>query len=270
MRHCHVRRPWMVLILLTVPTAAAVAEIRTEAVTYRDGDTALKGYLCYDDALTDRRPGILVVHEWWGLNDYAQQRAAALAELGYVAFAADMYGDGRVTKHPKQATEWSSSITANLDHWRQRAQAGLEVLRKHRRVDADRVAAIGYCFGGATVMQLAYGDPRLRAVVSFHGSLPVYPGADAGKIRARILVCHGAADSFVPASKIDAFQSALNEAGADWQMISYGGAKHSFTNPGADSYGIEAVSYQAAADRRSWRHMKIFLAEAFAEGDVAE
>jgi len=258
-----VMRRWTILTLLLASATSTVAEIRTETVTYHEGGTALRGTLCYDDAKPERRPGVLVVHEWWGMNAYAKYRARALAELGHVAFAADMYGDGRVTQNHAEASQWSATITSNLDRWRRRAQAGLDVLRRHRRVDADRLAAIGYCFGGATVMQLAYSDPQLRAAISFHGSLPVPDLADASKIRARILVCHGAADAFVPLGKVDAFQTALHKVGVDWQMVSYGGARHSFTNPAADTYGIEGVAYQAAADRRSWKHLQVFLEEAF-------
>jgi len=252
----------LIAALLALPLAAQAA-IKSEAVEYRDGDTQLKGYLYYDDALSGQRPGVIVVHEWWGLNDYAKRRAEMLAGLGYVAFALDMYGDNRVTTHPKDAQGWMSQITENTDAWRRRALAGLGVLKANPRVDPDHLAAVGYCFGGATVMQMAYAGADLDAVVSFHGSLPS-PGPGEGKqIKASILAAHGEDDSFVPPERVAAFKSALEEAKADWELISYGGAVHGFTNPDAASYGIDNIRYNERADKRSWAAMQDLLKEAF-------
>ncbi len=245
-------------------TSSAAAAVKTETVTYEHDGQKLVGFLAWDDSSTARRPGVLVVHEWWGLNDYARRRAKMLAELGYVAFALDMYGDGKVTQHPREAGQWASQIRSNVDRWRGRAMAGLNVLRNHKLVDPSRLAAIGYCFGGATVLEMAYAGADLRGVVSFHGSLPVPDEAEARRIKASILVCHGAADGFTPEERIQQFRAALDKAGADWLMVYYAGARHSFTNPDAGNYGIEGIRYNRKADRRSWAHMRQFFDEIFA------
>lgn len=258
-------KPFLLPLLALLLATPALAELRTETIEYRDGETTLRGHLAWDDSLPSPRPGIIVVHEWWGLNDYARSRAEQLAGMGYVAFAVDMYGEDKVTSHGSQAKEWMQQITANADAWRARALLGLEILRNRDEVDAEKLAAIGYCFGGATVMQMAYAGADLDGVVSFHGSLPPAQEADLGRIQARVLVEHGAADGFVPAERIAQFQAALEQAGADWQMNVYGGAKHSFTNPGADSAGIDGLAYSATADRRSWQSMQRFFSELFGD-----
>ncbi len=252
--------------LLALSFGNALAEVRTETVRYQDGDVELRGHLAWDDAINGKRPGVIVVHEWWGLNDYAKRRAEMLARLGYVAFAVDMYGKDKVTEHGSQASEWMKQITANIDAWQKRALLGLEILRKHRLVDHSRVAAIGYCFGGATVMQMAYAGADLDGVVSFHGSLPVATDEQANNIKASILVAHGNADSFVPAERVARFHAALEKAGADWEMVSYGGARHGFTNRGAGKYGIEGIQYNAKADQRSWQRMQQFFKDIFEQG----
>ncbi len=258
------------IFTLTLPALALIfsvsplfAEVKKETIQYKDGDVELEGFLAWDDSISGKRPGILIVHEWWGLNDYARHRAEMLAQSGYVAFAVDMYGKGKVTEHAKEAGEWAGQIRANIQKWRERAMAGLEVLRKHDQVDTRRLAAIGYCFGGATVMQLAYAGAGLAGVVSFHGSLPAPEKDAAGKIKAKILICHGAADSFISQETIEKCQAALEEARADWQMIFYSGAKHSFTNPGAGQAGLDGLKYDKNADQRSWRHMQDFFNEIF-------
>jgi len=257
-------RAKLLLLLVLVFCSPVSAQIQHELLQYRDGETVLQGYVAWDDAISGKRPGILLAHEWWGMNDYARQRADMLASLGYVAFALDMYGDDKVTGHGKQASAWMKQITANIQQWRHRAELGLQELRQHKWVDNKKIAAIGYCFGGATVMQLAYAGADLQAVVSFHGSLPVASSSDAKQIKSKILVEHGSADPFVPAERISAFQQALDQADVDWQMDIYGGARHSFTNPMAKQYGIEALAYDESADRRSWQQMQRFLKEVFA------
>jgi dienelactone hydrolase len=255
-----------VTILFTISANQHVAaEVQTKSIEYRDGGVSLQGFLAWDATSDQRRPGVLVVHEWWGLNDYARGRATQLAELGYVAFALDMYGKGKVTEHPKQAGQWATTIRKNADAWRARARAGLKILKQQDQVDPNRLAAIGYCFGGSTVLQLAFGGDDLRGVVSFHGSLPVPTADEAARTKSRLLVCHGAADRFIPAEQIGKFQQALDEGGVDWQMVYYAGAKHSFTNPGADAKNIDGIGYNKKADQRSWGHMQAFFDEIFAD-----
>ncbi len=252
------------LFIAILPTAGQAA-VKTETVKYKDGDVELQGHLAWDDSIKGKRPGVLVVHEWWGLNDYAKQRAEQLAEMGYVAFALDMYGKDKVTEHPRQAGEWAGMIRKNVKAWRKRAELGLEILRKNKHVDPNKLAAIGYCFGGATVMQLAYNGNDLKGVVSFHGSLPVAGEDDAKRIKSKILVCHGAQDGFIPEERIQKFRKTLDDADADWQMIYYAGARHSFTNPDADKRGIDGLRYDKDADQRSWQHMQMFFDEIFGE-----
>jgi len=249
----------IVLTLLAAPGARA--EIRTETVDYQDGDTTLQGFLAWDDAIEGPRPGVLVIHEWWGHNDYARGRARDLATLGYVAFALDMYGKDKVTTDPAKAREWAGAFYRDPALALRRARSGLDVLMKHALTDRKRVAAIGYCFGGTMVLNLAYRGTDIAGVVSFHGGLIDPP--DGAKIRAKILVCHGADDPMVPEAKVSSFQKAMRSAGADWQFIAYGGAVHAFTNPAADRAGIPGVAYNEAAARRSWEHMKVFFRELF-------
>jgi len=207
---------------------------------------------------------VLVVHEWWGLNDFAREQARWLAEMGYVAFAPDMYGKGQVTNDPSQARELSGQFYGdNSSLMRERAAAGLDVLRRQNNVDRNRIAAIGFCFGGTTVLQLAYSGADIDGVVSFHGSLPSPAEADDEQIRAMILVLHGADDPVVSDEQAAQFQDAMKRASADWQMIYYGGAGHSFTNPAADDLNMPGVAFNADANRRSRRHMKLFFDELF-------
>jgi len=248
--------------LVVFGAAAAHAAVKTQAVAYKDGDTVLTGLLAWDDAAGGKRPGVLVVHEWWGLNDYAKSRAEALAKEGYVAFALDMYGDNKVTNHPKQAGEWSKEVSSNIELWRRRAQLGLEMLKSQAQVDAGKLAAIGYCFGGSTVMQMAYAGSDVKAVVSFHGSLPPAPES-VGAIAPRVLIAHGRNDQFIPAERIVAFQDGLDRVKADWEMTIYSGTRHGFTNPDAGSYGIENLAYNETADKRSWAAMLKLFGEVF-------
>ena len=245
---------WMAMFLSMAFAGAVQAEIVTKPVGYKHGDVELTGYLAYDDAAAGKLPGVLVVHEWWGLNDYAKKRARMLAELGYVAFCVDMYGTGKVTGDPAQAKAWATTMYSNRDLWVARVNKGLETFKKQPQLDTQRIGAIGYCFGGATVLNLAISGADVSAVVSFHGSLPTVP-ADA-KIKASVPVCHGAADGFTKPQEMLAFIDGMNKSGADWQMHSYGQAVHSFTNPKADAHGIPGVAYNKVADERSWRAMQ--------------
>lgn len=256
---------WMIGLTVAFGLAGASlasAEVKTETIEYKDGETVLTGLLAWDDAATGKRPGVLVIHEWWGLNDYAKGRAEQLAAEGYVAFALDMYGDNKVTTHADEAGEWMQQITSSIDLWTRRAKLGLDVLKSQQQVDPGRAAAVGYCFGGATVMQMAYAGADLEAVVSFHGSLP--PASEAvTSIEPRILVAHGRDDQFIPAERIVAFQEGLDRARADWEMTIYSGTRHGFTNPGAGEYGIDNLAYNETADKRSWAAMLRLFGEVF-------
>ena len=239
------------------------AKITTKTISYQHDGVNLEGFLAYDDSLKGKRPGVLVVHEWWGLNDYVRSRAEQLAKMGYVAFALDMYGKGKVTKHPSQAGEWMRQISSNVYQWQRRALAGLEVLKNHPNTDVERIAAIGYCFGGSTVQQLAYSGADIRGVVSFHGSLLLPMSEQIQKVKAKILICHGAADPFTKGGELEKYISAMENAALDYQIAIYGGARHGFTNPGADKFGIDGLKYSKSADLRSWEDMKVFFAEIF-------
>jgi len=249
----------MLMIMIAVSANAA---IKVEELTYKQGDTDLRGYLYYDDASDAKRPGVLVVHEWWGLNDYAKERAGMLAGLGYVVLALDMYGEGKTTEHPQTAGEWASAVTDELG--RERFLAGLELLKKQKLVEPGKIAAIGYCFGGGVVLRAATGGIDLRGVVSFHGSLPT-ESIEPGTVKAKILTCHGAEDPFTTVEQLEKFQKVLTDAKADWELNIYGGAKHSFTVKSADARGIPALQYNAEADRRSWAAMQQFFDEIFAD-----
>jgi len=228
----------------------------------------LEGYLVYDEAKVSadkKAPGVLVVPEWWGLTDYAKGRAEQLAKLGYVAFATDMYGAGVTTTEAKKAGELAGPFYGK-PLMAERAQAGLDQLLASGLVDAAHVAAIGYCFGGSTVQALAYTGATLAGIVSFHGGLIPVPADAAAKTKAKILMCHGAIDPFIKPEELAAFTKAMNDGKFDYQFISYAGAVHAFTNPGADKLaaanGLTGnIAYNAAADKRSWAHMKTFLKE---------
>jgi dienelactone hydrolase len=248
------------LAALAVPAQGAV---KTRTISYEQGGVTFKGHLAWDDAVTGKRPGVLVVHEWWGLNDYARHRAEQLAGLGYVAFACDMYGDGKSTEHPKDAGRMAGEVRKNVKEWQARAQAALAVLTKQDQVDAKKVAAIGYCFGGSTALQLAYTGADLAAVATFHAALPVPDEAQAKAIKAKVLVCHGAADKFIPEAVAVKFRSALEDARVDYEMIYLGRAQHSFTVKGIDKKKVPGLAYNAEADHRSWQAMLRLFKEAF-------
>lgn len=234
----------------------ATAEIQTSTIKYQAGDTECHGYLAYDDAVDGPRPGVLVVHEWWGLNDYAKKRTEQLAELGYVAFAADIYGEGKSTKHPADAGKMAGEVRANVDQWRARAQAALTVLKEQPQCDAEKLAAIGYCFGGATALQLAYTGADLDAVATFHAALPAASPEEAEQIKAELQINHGADDPMIGADAVAAFKKPLDESEVEYDFIAYTGAVHSFTVPTADEVGMDGIKYNKEADEKSWAAMK--------------
>lgn len=239
------------------------AALRTELVEYRDGDQLLEGYFAWDEAKSGRRPGVLVVHEWTGINDHTRAVTERLAKLGYAALAVDVYGKGVRPSAPKEAGAEAGKYKQNRALFRQRLLAGYRTLLKQRQVDKDHVAAIGYCFGGTGVLELARAGADVDGVVSFHGGLDSPNPADGGNIKAKVLILHGAEDPFVQQKDIDAFLAELRSARVDWQMISYSGAVHAFTNPASGNDPSTGAAYDAAADRRSWLAMQQFLAEIF-------
>lgn len=244
-------------------TASAQAKVITKTVEYKDQGTILQGYLAYDDAIKGSRPGILVVHEWTGLGSFVKQRAEKLAKLGYVAFAADIYGKGVRPASPEEAGKVAGSYKKNRPLLRERALAGLSALKQQPFVDAKRLGAIGYCFGGTTALELGRAGADVAAIVSFHGGLDNPNPADAKNIKGKVLVLHGADDPNVPDSQVGAFESEMRNAKVDWQLVKYSGAVHAFTNPEAGSDNSKGVAYNALADRRSWQAMRDFFQEVF-------
>lgn len=257
-------RTFLCLIMVVCVWSSVVeARVQSTSIPYTHGEVVLEGVLAWDDTIRGKRPGILVVHEWWGLNEYVRERAEQLAALGYVALAVDMYGKGKVTTHFDEARQWMQQTTANIEMWQARAREGLRLLQANPLVDQTRLGAIGYCFGGATVMQMVYDGAPVKGVVSFHGALPLPPAFLPIKNSTKVLIAHGEADPFLPPDHIAKFKRALDEAGFDWHMMIFGGAQHGFTNPSANQYGMEGVQYQEQADRRSWGYMKLFFDELF-------
>ena len=240
----------------------ANAAIHTETVEYQQGGTALEGVLVYDDAIQGKRPGVLVVHQWLGLTDYEKHRAEMLAKLGYVAFCADIYGKGVRPKNVQEAGAEAGKFKADRNLLRARVNAGLDVLEKNPLVDTKRVAAIGYCFGGTAVMELALSGADIAGVVSFHGGLDAPNPADAKNIKCKVLALAGADDPFQNPKDLAAFENEMRDAKVDWEITFYGGAVHAFTqpNPGFVNPGAK---YNEKADKRSWQAMKDFFAEIF-------
>lgn len=250
------------LVLGIVGVAAAEPKVVGKNVEYSAQGVVMKGYLAYDEAPKGKRPGVLVVHEWWGLNDYARKRARMVAELGYTALAVDMYGDGKQAMHPDDAKKFSSELMKDFDVSKARFMAAMEFLKQQASVDPTRIAAIGYCMGGGVVLNMARQGVDLKGVASFHGSLTPVKPAQPGGVKAKVLVLHGADDKFIPAEQIEAFKQEMKSAGADFQFISYPGAVHSFTNPEADELGKKynmPIAYNAQADKKSWDELKKFL-----------
>jgi len=240
-------------LIQTVNAAAMGKEVE-----YKQGDVVLKGYLAYDDKIKGKRPGILVVHEWWGHNAYARKRADMLASMGYTALAVDMYGDGQQASHPKDAGKFAKAVAGNLELAKARFTAALDYLNKQSSVDPTRNAAIGYCFGGGIVLQMARAGMDLKAVASFHGSLGTQNPAEKGQVKADILVFNGAADPFVKPEQVTGLVSEMSDAEAKLMLVSYPGVKHSFTNPGSNKFGEEfnlPLQYDKHADEDSWAIM---------------
>lgn len=236
-----------------------------EEVLYSTDSTEMRGYLVYDANIAEPKPGILVVHEWWGHNEHSRNQARKLAEMGYVALAVDMYGNGKQAMHPKDAGKFAGMVMGNLDDAKERFMAAYEILQSNENTDPEKMGAIGFCFGGSVVLTMANTGMDLDAVAAFHSGvqLPVMPNEN---LQARVLVCNGEDDPMVPAEQAVEFQNALDSAGADYKYISYPGVVHAFTNPQADSLGKKfdlPLAYDAEADEASWEEMKSLFKNSF-------
>jgi dienelactone hydrolase len=250
------------MIIFTAMTSSAWAALKTELVDYKQGDATLEGYMAYDDSFTGKRPGILVVHEWKGLNDYAKRRANMLAQLGYIAFAADIYGKGVHPQTVAEAGAMAGKFKSDRALLRARVRVGLDVLKAIPNVDVTNLAAIGYCFGGTAVLELARSGADVKGIVSFHGGLSSPTPQDARNIKAKILALHGAADPFVKADEVAAFEKEMTDAKVNYRLIKYPGAMHGFTNPDNQNVPPGAL-YNEAADKASWIEMQKFFKEIF-------
>jgi dienelactone hydrolase len=257
----------LTLFASIVLSFAAHAAIVTKTVSYEQNGTTLQGYLAYDDRVTPdhKAPGVLVIHEWWGLNDYIKSRARQIAEWGYVAFALDLYGSGQSTTDPKVAGEYAGKLYGK-PLLVERAKAGFDQLLKTDLVDAKKLASIGFCFGGTASLALAYSGAPLVAVATFHGGLIPVPAGFGEKTTPKFLILHGALDPRVPKKVVDEFLASANTEKLDYQLILYSGAVHAFSNPDADkakAAGLNGVGYNAAAAKHSWEQLKVFLNEVF-------
>lgn len=257
------------LLLTLCPIAWAQPEtdskIETQSIEYQDGDVVLEGFLALPAGDDAKRPGVLVVHQWMGLTDYEQRRCRELAELGYVAFAVDVYGKDSRPENRQQAGKQATIYKSDRELYRRRLNLGLDQLLKQENVDADKLAAIGYCFGGTGVLELARSGAKIAGVVSFHGGLDSPNPDDGNNIVAKVLICHGADDPFVPEKDIEAGKAELNAADVDWQMNIYSDAVHSFTQPMAGNDNSVGAAYNERADKRSWVAMQTFFDELFEE-----
>lgn len=247
--------------LLVVSAVLARAEIKLETIEYKQGEVTCEGLVAYDTAVQGKRPGVLIVHQWKGLTNYERKRAEMLAQLGYVVLCADIYGKGIRADNAQDASALAGKYKGDRALLRARVNAGLAQLKKLTQVDPARTAAMGYCFGGTTVLELARSGADVKAVVSFHGGLNTPNATDAKAIKGRVLALHGADDPFVPPAEVAAFEDEMRKAGIDWQLVSYGGAVHSFTDWNAGTDNSKGAAYNEKADKRSWEAMKVFFAE---------
>lgn len=262
--HLFIRFSFFALILLQ--SIMANAQIVGSEIEYAVDGTNFKGYIAYDDAQKGLRPGIIVVHEWWGHNEYARKRAQMLAASGYIALALDMYGDGKQADHPGDAGKFASAVTSNLDVAEKRFMAAYRLLQKQPQTSQKQIGAIGYCFGGGIVLAMARMGVDLDGVVSFHGSPNIAAPAPKGKIKGSLLVLNGEADPFIKPEQINAFKQEMIDAGVDYKFVNYPNAKHAFTNPGADELGSRfniPLAYNQKADEQSWQEMQIFFKRIF-------
>lgn len=254
------RLAMIVLVLFGVVTSQG--GVVGKQVDYTADGITLKGYIAYNDTIKEKRPGVLVVHEWWGNNDYSRMRATMLAELGYVALAVDMYGNGQVVDNPADAGRLAGETMKNMPGMKARFAAALALLKKNSSVDSSRIAAIGYCFGGGVVLNMASAGADLKGVVGFHPGLGSVLPAEKGNVKAKILVCNGAADKFNSEETIKNFKAGLDSAKAEYRFVNYPNALHAFTNPAATENGKKfnmPIAYNENADKQSWTDMQIFF-----------
>ncbi len=255
-----------IAIVLTVLIAAflklASAEVKTMDIEYTYQGTTMEGHLAWDDAIKGPRPGVMVIHEWWGLNDFSKGKAEELAKLGYVGFACDLYGKGVRPKTAEEAGKAAGVLRSDRQLMRARAQEALATLKKQANVDSKRIACIGFCFGGGASLELARSGADLTGVVSFHGNLDTPNPIDAKNIKCKILVLHGANDDFINPA-VPGFQKEMRDAGVDWQFTEYSGAVHAFMNPAAGDDPKKGTAYNAVAAKRAWLSMQDFFHEIF-------
>ena len=260
---------WVMMLV----ASNANAEIITQELSYEVNGTTLNGYMAYHADTATNSPAVLVVHEWWGHNAYARKRTEMLAELGYVAFALDMYGDGKIADHPDDAKKFMQEALANQDVLQKRFNAAIELVKQQKYVDEKNIAAIGYCFGGGVVLNMARAGTDLKGVVSFHGSLSTKTPAEEGEVKAKIIVFHGGNDAFIPDKQVKAFEQEMTAAKVDYELIVYEGVEHSFTNPEADQFAEKfsmPLSYDEEADLHSWEQMQEYLLEMFSLENVED
>lgn len=258
----------LAMTIFCLGSPAAYAAVQGREVVYEADGTTLKGYIAYDDAIKGRRPGVLVVPEWWGQNEYARKRARMLAGLGYTALAVDMYGNGKVVDNPDEAGKLAGAVYKDMPMAKARFEAAMQLLRKQPTVDPDEIAAFGYCFGGGIALNMARMGEDLKGVASFHGGLGTATPAQPGMIKARIISFSGDADPTIGPDKVAAFKAEMEHAGANFRVVTYPGAKHAFTNPAADAMGKKfdlPIAYDEKADHDSWEQAKVFLREVFAK-----
>ena len=257
---------FLLMLSMCCFSVAAKGAIQGKEVSYQADGTTLKGYMAFDDAIKGKRPAVLVVPEWWGQNEYARKRARMLAEQGYTALAVDMYGGGKVADNPDDARKLATEVNTNMPMAKARFEAGMQLLRKHKTVDASKLAAFGYCFGGGVVLNMARAGEDLKGVASFHGGLGTDHPAEPGKIKAHIISFSGDADPVIGPDKVAAFKQEMEHAGANYRVVIYPGAVHAFTNPEADELGKKfkmPIAYDAKADQDSWQQAMAFLREVF-------
>lgn len=253
----------LTVLFIAIAASLASAAIKTETITYTDGNTTCKGVLAYDDAQQGSRPAVLIAPEWWGVTQYPQNRARQLARLGYVAFVADIYGDGQTADDPQTAGGLATPFMQDRAKMRQRITAALDELKKQSNVDQKKIAAIGYCFGGTAVLELARSGADLAGIVTFHGNLSNPNPSDDRDIKCKVLVQTGADDPMVTQKSVNAFEEEMRQTDVDWYVITYAKAVHAFTNPDADSHHMPGVAYNEKADKRSWQAMLDFFGEIF-------